>query len=162
MCLGRILCRDLPHVGVERKGPEPPVRDVDGGDVRHAVLVPEVRGVKILIRHVPSVSAFPAANRVPGGGRRGPHSRRLSRMQTTAQAPVSRAAAALAELVRFRTVSSRLDHEVDTAEFEGFIAALARLYPPSTPPWTSNASTAARCCSAGPAPDRTPLRVRRC
>lgn len=50
-------------------------------------------------------------------------------MQTTPRPPVSRAAAALAELVRFRTVSSRLDHEVDTAEFEGFIAVLARLYP---------------------------------
>ncbi|HEX9229688.1 MAG TPA: M20/M25/M40 family metallo-hydrolase, partial [Arthrobacter sp.] len=50
-------------------------------------------------------------------------------MQTTPMPPVSRAAAALAELVRFRTVSSRLDHEADAAEFEGFIAALARLYP---------------------------------
>uniref|UniRef100_UPI0004A36F64 M20/M25/M40 family metallo-hydrolase n=1 Tax=Arthrobacter sp. TB 26 TaxID=494420 RepID=UPI0004A36F64 len=50
-------------------------------------------------------------------------------MQTTSAPPVSRAAAALAELVRFRTVSSRLDHEVDTGEFDGFIAALARLYP---------------------------------
>ncbi|WP_144670887.1 M20/M25/M40 family metallo-hydrolase [Arthrobacter sp. U41] len=50
-------------------------------------------------------------------------------MQSTPRPPASRAAAALAELVRFRTVSSRLDHEVDAAEFEGFIAALARLYP---------------------------------
>ena len=50
-------------------------------------------------------------------------------MQTSPRPPVSRAAAALAELVRFRTVSSRLDHEVDAAEFEGFIAALARRYP---------------------------------
>jgi carboxypeptidase PM20D1 len=50
-------------------------------------------------------------------------------MQTTPGPPVSRAAAALAELVRFRTVSSRLDHEVDGAEFAGFIDALARLYP---------------------------------
>lgn len=50
-------------------------------------------------------------------------------MQTTSAPPVSRAAAALAELVRFRTVSSRLEHEVDTGEFDGFIAALARLYP---------------------------------
>jgi len=40
-----------------------------------------------------------------------------------------RAAASLAELVRFRTVSSRVPAEVDTAEFEAFLAALPRLYP---------------------------------
>ena len=50
-------------------------------------------------------------------------------MQTTSARPVGRAAAALAELVRFRTVSSRTASEVDTGEFEKFIAALARLYP---------------------------------
>jgi hypothetical protein len=50
-------------------------------------------------------------------------------MQTTSARPVGRAAAALAELVRFRTVSSRTASEVDAGEFEGFIAALARLYP---------------------------------
>lgn len=50
-------------------------------------------------------------------------------MQTTTARPVGRAAAALAELVRFRTVSSRTASEVDTGEFEAFIAALARLYP---------------------------------
>lgn len=50
-------------------------------------------------------------------------------MQTTTARPVGRAAAALAELVRFRTVSSRTASEMDTGEFEAFIAALARLYP---------------------------------
>ncbi|MEO5992296.1 MAG: M20/M25/M40 family metallo-hydrolase [Arthrobacter sp.] len=50
-------------------------------------------------------------------------------MQTTSAPPVSRAAAALAELVRFRTVSAVPGQQVDTAEFDGFIAALARLYP---------------------------------
>ena len=40
-----------------------------------------------------------------------------------------RAAASLAELVRFRTVSSRVPAEVETAEFEAFLAALPRLYP---------------------------------
>lgn len=50
-------------------------------------------------------------------------------MQTTSARPVGRAAAALAELVRFRTVSSRTASEVGAAEFEGFIAALPRLYP---------------------------------
>lgn len=50
-------------------------------------------------------------------------------MQTTSARPAGRAAAALAELVRFRTVSSRTAGEVDTGEFDGFIGALARLYP---------------------------------
>lgn len=43
--------------------------------------------------------------------------------------PAGRAAAALAQLVRFRTVSSRDDAEVDRDEFEGFLAALPGLYP---------------------------------
>ncbi|MCX6498240.1 MAG: M20/M25/M40 family metallo-hydrolase [Arthrobacter sp.] len=46
-----------------------------------------------------------------------------------AAGPAGRAAASLAELVRFRTVSSRVAAEVETAEFEGFLAALSRLYP---------------------------------
>ncbi|XAS62980.1 M20/M25/M40 family metallo-hydrolase [Micrococcaceae bacterium Sec5.8] len=50
-------------------------------------------------------------------------------MPSTPAPPVTRAAAALAELVQFRTVSSRLERGADPAEFEGFIAALARLYP---------------------------------
>ncbi|MCB5273601.1 Succinyl-diaminopimelate desuccinylase [Arthrobacter sp. SO5] len=51
-------------------------------------------------------------------------------MQTTDPAvTVSRAAAALAQLVQFRTVSSRTRSEVDAGEFEGFIAALPRLFP---------------------------------
>ncbi|MEC5191712.1 MULTISPECIES: hypothetical protein [unclassified Arthrobacter] len=50
-------------------------------------------------------------------------------MPTTPAPSVARAAAALAELVQFRTVSSRLERGADPAEFEGFIAALARLYP---------------------------------
>lgn len=41
----------------------------------------------------------------------------------------NRAAASLAELVRFRTVSSRVPAEVDAEEFEAFLAALPRLYP---------------------------------
>jgi len=51
-------------------------------------------------------------------------------MQNTAAAgTVDRAAASLAELVRFRTVSSRTEADVETAEFEGFLSALPRLYP---------------------------------
>ncbi|MET4094728.1 M20/M25/M40 family metallo-hydrolase [Arthrobacter sp. UYCu712] len=48
---------------------------------------------------------------------------------TAAPGSASRAAASLSELVQFRTVSSRTGSEVDTGAFEGFIAALARLYP---------------------------------
>jgi len=51
-------------------------------------------------------------------------------MHTNAPAgSANRAAASLAELVRFRTVSSRVPAEVDTDEFEAFLAALPRLYP---------------------------------
>ena len=48
-----------------------------------------------------------------------------------AEAPGSagRAAASLAELVGYRTVSSRGEDAVEAAEFEAFIAALPRLYP---------------------------------
>lgn len=40
-----------------------------------------------------------------------------------------RAAASLAELVRYRTVSSRVSAEVDADQFEAFLAALPVLYP---------------------------------
>ncbi|RKR18611.1 M20/M25/M40 family metallo-hydrolase [Arthrobacter oryzae] len=51
--------------------------------------------------------------------------------KSAAHAPGSaaRAAASLAELVGYRTVSSRAAGAVETAEFEAFIAALPRLYP---------------------------------
>ena len=60
-----------------------------------------------------------------------------------------RAAASLAELVTYRTVSSRGAGEgtAEMAEFEAFIAALPRLYPAVT---------------AGPARARRPERARRC
>lgn len=48
---------------------------------------------------------------------------------TAAPGSASRAAASLSELVQFRTVSSRTGSEMDTGAFEGFIAALPRLYP---------------------------------
>jgi carboxypeptidase PM20D1 len=50
-------------------------------------------------------------------------------LNTDPAGTVRRAAASLAELVRFRTVSSRTPGEADADEFEGFIAALPRLYP---------------------------------
>lgn len=48
---------------------------------------------------------------------------------SAAPGPASRAAAALSDLVQFRTVSSRTASEVDAGAFEAFIAALPRLYP---------------------------------
>lgn len=51
-------------------------------------------------------------------------------MQNTDTAgTISRAVTSLTELVQFRTVSSRTGSEVDAGEFEGFIAALPRLFP---------------------------------